>query len=353
MLALQKCFAGMDPRTFWPAAASQVEPYFSDYFALDWLQKYRTDRKKFHKALKTLYPSKLRSIFYHLLIPGLKVLKKYRLPPAHPLLREEIINITLTILDVINEIPTGDVFCRDGSYLYWSPDEIKKNLDSPGWREPKNPEEQKFVGGALRVDGEQMVWSTQTDIYRTSASFLHGLYLTPKRKLLVHEFFDLNSHVWNLKSPIPSVRILLLYHPRSLVEFSFDFANHYLINIPKPFSHLAKYKIEFPGGIPRDFHPSSANIDNLFTTISAHQLTVINKLSDTEKLCKMIELGYYQYREFWQSYREDWAPPPEVWERLSEWKLRYWEKGKPNPDKIEPTNRTLKLFDPRNDHYGD
>lgn len=340
--AICRAEEGMDARESWPAAAGQIEAYFSDIFALQLFQKYRTNKFLFRTAVSFLTLGKIRSLFYHSPIIGLKAVKVER---SCPLTTEDIVGYTVFLIDILKERAKSDPFCRDGKFSAWGAGGVEAQIKNLKWAEVlKEKIRRKVI--YLYLAAESLVWRLQFDIYRTAGSFTHGPYHIPGGVLVVKEFFDLDPYYWQLKNRYHSMRAFLVYEPKT--EINYDFSNH-----PRhrgTSKRLLKFSISVNNYLlkPTGF----AELTDYYERLGSKVSRQVNQMGPTEIVKLGAKINWFMYRNIFEYFGEEGKPDESVFHAIDKLGLKYWRKFDPNRTPKLKSDYYRRLFDPRNNFIG-
>ncbi len=327
---------GMDGTTFWPCHPAQIEAYFSHFFALDLLDKFKEDKRKFERGLKMVKIGVLRQLFYSFAIVGLKVANKFE---GYKIPTRDIVDFTVCILDVVKNQTQGDEYCLDGKNLLLGKFEAEKIVEMSGWQKPENLEKKKILAH-LTVGAEALVWSLFYDFLRQGGVEVHGPYETSKGMLLIRDFYDLDPPVWKTNNKYPQLKMHLLY--QFPIDIKIDFANHLvykkaILEKLKGFLVVSNNKVISIEEIKK--------IDEYYAKLREKQVKSVESLPPLEMVRKGVEIFYYLMKDFFDFYNQDWHPPEEVYNNIKKVGLKYWERYKPT--KREGPSVFRKLYDPR------
>jgi len=194
---------------------------------------------------------------------------------------------------------------------------------------------------------DSLIWSLYFDPYRSAGSEIHGPYLVGNYYILIRDYFDLNpKEIWPIKNRYSSVKMYLKY-PKD-IGIKINFIDQVYSSEP-----LGKELIYFSMLVNGKNVTSLSEINSLFKYFSVlveNQSRKINKLTPLEIIKRGAEIYYYASKDFFKYYKEDWRPSQEVYNRIDNWGLKFWDQYK-GSEKV-PINFFIKLFDPRNDFIG-
>ena len=198
--------------------------------------------------------------------------------------------------------------------------------------------------GNLIVSLDSLIWSLYFDPYRSAGSEIHGPYLVGNYYILIRDYFDLNpQEIWPIKNKYSSIKMYLKYPKDTGIKINFIDQ----VNSAKP---LGKELVSFSILVDGKKITSLEDINSLcsyFSILTEHQSKKVNQLTPQEIIKKGAQIYYYSNRNFFNYYKEDWRPSKEVFDRIDDWGLKFWNQYK-NSEKVS-VNFFMKLFDPRND----
>ena len=340
LLANKNCISTMDTRTVWPANVSQIEACFSDIYSKIFFEKFKSDPKEFEKALNTLRVFAIHNMLHHSKVAGLKVLKKFE---DYSITQKEIVDFIVFMLNVASKRLKGKPFCLNGDYRILDNKEIKEINKNLIWTKSSDLAIKKEVGN-LVVSLDSLIWSLYFDPYRSAGSEIHGPYSVGNYYILIRDYFDLNpQEIWPIKNKHSSVRMYLKYPKDVGIKINF-------IDQVNSFKSLGKELISFSILVDDKNIVSLSKINSLFkyfSVLTKDQSQKVNKLSPSEIITKGAEIYYYASKDFFKYYQEDWRPSQEVYNRIDNLGLKFWNQYK-NSEKVS-ADFFMKLFDPRND----
>ena len=347
LLAIKQTYSDMDiSRTSWPAAAPQIESYFSDIIAVTIFKKFKENPKKCEKALNTLSVFTLYASLYHTEIIGLKVSRIFENYPAS---KKDIIDFTLFIFNIIKKRIQGELFCLDQTHKILPKKEIKKLEKKLKWTKVKNQAIKKEIS-ILTVSLESLIWSLYFDSFTCAGCERQGPYFTNHNKIiLIRDYLNLDpKEIWPIKNKYQSIKMYLQYPQNTGVEL--DYANHI-----KSFKPLRDELISFSIITDKEQITTASEINSLskyFSRLAKNQAKRVNELSPLEIIKKGAEIYYYRYKNFFDYYKEDWRPPQQVYNRIDNLKLKWWNYYKKDKREKKSPAYYVKLFDPRNNFIG-
>lgn len=340
--AVGQAFSQRDERSYWPASATQIEPYFSDIFAVSLFEKYQKSKERFRQGLKLLNAAVLRNALCHNVIIGLKVAKKY----GYPITTQELTDYVNVFFDVIGQKIKNDPFSLDNQFRLLTPKEVNSLCQTLTFVTVNDLKTAKAIAG-LGVTLESFIWSLWFDIFREGGELFHGSYPTGRGTLLIKDFFNLHSEVWQNECQYTSVSLYLLYdHNVSLWADLFD-----RLTFDQPvwdklnsFAIILNQKTVIKNPKEVDL------LDSYFSQQRLLQTRTIKTLRPVEIVRKGIQIHYCLFRKFFEFYKQGWNPPEKIEARIRQRGLKYWERGQ-IPAK-RPREYYQKLFDPRLDFVG-
>jgi len=345
--AIRLTYSDMDiSRTSWPATAPQIEAYFSDIIATTIFNKFKENYKKCEEALNTLSVFTLYASLYHTEITGLKVGKIFN---GYPASKKEIVDFTLFIFNIIRKRIQGKIFCLDKTHKILPEKEIKNLEKKLKWTEAKNQAIKKEIS-ILIISLENLIWSLYFDSFTCTGCERQGPYFVNHNKIiLIRNYFNLNpKEIWPIKNKYQSVRMYLKYPQNTGIKL--DYGNH--IKSSKP---LQNKLISFSIIANKKQITALSEIRSLseyFSRLAKNQAEKVNKLSPLEIIKKGTKIYYYRYKNFFDYYEEDWQPSQQVYDRIDDLKLRWWNYYRSDRSKKKSPEYYVKLFDPRNDFIG-
>lgn len=342
--SLEKAFERAGDKVPWPVHVATIAPYFADPEASDLYSKIKflANQDTPISAVKKLFigPSSTRSTLMDMII-GLKATE-----PA--ISADERMWFVEYMFDVIQEMLTGDLFCRDGRHLILNSQEAQALYEKTPWN--RVDPQLDICRSIHRVSASlhALMWSLYFYGWSDVGFEFHGPYeITSvdgtELKLIVRDFFDTKPILlWESMETFPfnSLRILTLYERET--DINIDIFNH-IVSRTNLLDATVGIYIEANGIVLK----TQEEVEDLRGQISQRVLEqhrLVRSMSREELVKKFIETRYYVFRKLRNHFQEDWRPPTDVLRRISDWGLiEIPQSGPPN------WNLLRRAFDPRND----
>lgn len=344
---IKLAFSNMDvSRTAWPANAQQIEAYFSDIISITIFNKFKENPEKCRQALKQLGAFTLYASLYHTEIVGLKVGKIFE---HYPKTRKDILDFVFFLFEIIEEKIQNKLFCLDKKHQILTENQvikIEKNLKIIKFNNPKIKKEISI----LIISLENLIWALYFDLFSCAGNEKHGHYsITDDNVILVREYFNLNPReIWNIKNKYKSVKIYLKYPKNTNIQL--DCANH--INYSNSLQNkLISFSILVDGKQIKTISEIRF-LSKYFLSLAEKQVRIINKLPPLKIIKKGAEIYYYRYKDFFNFYNENWRPPQQVYDRINNLKLKWWDYYKKDKNDKKTPEYYIKLFNPKNNFIG-
>jgi len=346
---IEEGFSGLNPKTFWPLNAGQIDSYFDVDEALDIYYRLKELRKKFNvEEISDLMPPPdvIRIFLQHNAIIGLKVAKKLGIDEASV---EDRVDFVLFLFDILRQKVRNDIFCLDGKNLILSEEQVDKVLGELKWNEPLDEEEKKKIA-FLTVMGNTLAHTLFYDTFMTGGFFIHGPYSAEKgfgegAVLVVRDFHNLNPiELWpDLKMPFSKMKIFVVYKN---LDFKLNFVNR-PVTMDTIADKLVAYKIFLD-----DKEIGIDEVDETLEVIkevAKGQSGKVNSFSDLDKVRKGAEIAFYLFRDLRKYMGDDWRPPKTVEETIVKFGDKFIEEFKYK--EIPDMKHWRRIFDPRDDYY--
>jgi len=323
---------------FWPFGPGQVDSYFEDILSVTLFEKFKEDPEKFKEALNLLPANYLRWYFLPFVILGLKLARNY---DNFQITNQEMVNLVATVWEVLKGQVSSDPFCLDGKSLVLTADEVKSKLAEKSWLDNSFKKQINI----LSVDLEAYIWSIDFDIFAYGV-FWHGPYFSEGKTLVIKQFSDLDSSVWDINEKYTNIEILFVFNKE--IDITIDFMGHALFS-SEIWEYFEKAQV-LVDGKPLESISQVAEISEYFASKSSQQVDKIKKMTPEELIIKGGEVYYYMLRKFFEFYKEDWRPPETFYFRVKKWGLQYWDQFKQDVSVVKkPENAFFsRLYDPRN-----
>ncbi|MBI2589476.1 hypothetical protein HYW32_00365 [Candidatus Berkelbacteria bacterium] len=350
LATIEKVFANMDTRTFWPLNGGQIGAYFEVAEALDIykrLMALRT-RKDLAAIAKLLPPPDiLRNFIENNGLIGLKVAHQLKLADIDSRARTDYL---LFLFDLLAEKTQNDIFCHDGKNLLLTQGEIDHLLATMRWQVVEKTLEQKTLANLI-ITASQFAYSLYYDIYMVGGFYLHGPYDVARRFgrnaiLIIRDYHNLKPHLlWpELRLDLNSLRLFTIYRG---LDFKINFANH-----PDSTTSVADKLIAYYAELDsrRLKHDDIPALTDKLEQLATIQARTIMAWSDHKKVKKGAEIAYYLFRNFRIATGTDWSPPIDVKQTIDSFgdefikRFHYFEA----PPGLA---HWRKIFDPRIDYY--
>ncbi len=345
---IEHIFTGMDPHTAWPLKAGQVDAYFDATEAVDMYSRLTTLRKTHTiKEIAHMLPPAdiIRLFLQHNAIIGLKVAKNIG---TASISKEQRIEYTEFLFDILKEKTHNDIFCHDGKNLLLNKEEIHHILTNTPWNVPQSEKEKRDLA-VLTIISNNLCYTLFYDIYMAGGFYIHGPYDASQKFgegtiLLIRDYHNLDPReLWpELNMPYQSLKIYAIYKD---LDLKLTFANH-PVSTTSIGDKLIAYKVVLDGREvrPEDIHTISMQ----FEKIIEEQTTNIKAMTDLDKVRKGIEIAYYLFKDFREKTGAHWKPPviiEQTIQQFGETFIKQFEKPSKDPKFYR------KLIDPRIDEY--
>lgn len=338
---LEQIHKGMDVRTFWPCNSPQIEAYFSDIISTSFYEKFKADKSEFIRAIEKLPVGALRSFLFSSGIIGLKAAKKFE---EYSISTSEVVNFVACVTGIIKDKVYSDEFCLDGHNRILSDAEIAEIIEETDWQTARTERTKRRIIG-LTMTAQSLAWALYFDMYFYGHISLHGPYSLDDEILLIWDFFDLKPPIWKkFKNEYPKIRICLRYGGD--IKIKIDMAEH--MTSGPIFEKLMFYDARSGERVIESFRDLE-ELRVYYQKLAREQVKRVKSLKPLEIVKKGAELFYYQFRQFFSHYGEDWYPPAKVYQRIGKLGLKYWNRYKLGKDAPRrPASYFKKLYDPRN-----
>jgi hypothetical protein len=347
--AIEEAFSGMDPRGSWPLNGGQVDAYFDAIESLDMYKRMMSLHKRLSikgLAKRLPPPDILRLFLEHNAVIGLKVADKFGIQKVCFSDRIKYLDI---LFQVIETKTHNDIFCADGKNLLLSSPEVQVLAKHAHWKHSDSVLENKTISYLATVLNHYC-YSLFFDIYMAGGFYLHGPYDVSKHfgsgaSMLVRNYRDLCPlDLWpDISFPFKKMQILTVYKD---LDLKINFAN-----LPDSSGHMSKQILSYTvyaDGEPVEHDEFEALIKQIEASIRA-QTKRVNSLNDLDKVRKGAEIAYYLFRDFRESFGDDWRPPKEVEENIQIFGDKFVTRFKYS--KKPDIGHWRKLYDPRNNYF--
>ncbi|MBU0467148.1 MAG: hypothetical protein KJ718_05925 [Nanoarchaeota archaeon] len=346
--AIESGFSGLNPKTFWPLNAGQIDSYFDVDEALDMYYRLVKLKEKFNiKEISDLMPPPdvIRIFLQHNAIVGLKESKELGIDDVSIKGRVDYI---LFLFDILKQKVRNYIFCGDGKNLILSQEEVEEILQKSGWNKPVDEKEKKKVA-FLNAMGNNLAYTLFYDTFVTGGFYIHGAYdardiFGEGAVLVVRDYHDLNpTEIWpDLEMPFSEMKIFVVYKD---LYFKLDFMNH-PITIDTVSDKLIAYKVFIDD---KEIKIDSVDeVIGVLSRLASNQSKKINSLSDLDKVRKAAEISYYLFRNLGKYIGDDWEPPKMIEETIDKFGEKFIEEFRYK--EIPDMRHWRRLFDPRDDY---
>jgi len=345
--ALERAFKTTGAIAPWPVHVSIPSIYCGDHEASDLFSKFKKIVKEGQskKIISKLFdgPSVAKALLMDT-ICGLKVAK-----PRISV--KERVKFVDSVLEAVEEMQAGDIFCRRGANLILDSNEIKKISAQTPWIWLKTVKEKQTLGRSIykaSASAKSLIWSLYFYGWDDVGYEVHGPYKIKmengkKYQLVITDYFNLKpTLLWpDVESfPYSSVCLMALY--TATADLSVDMFIHF-VNKGGLFNNTTALYLE-ANGVPIRTQEAAESLSKRILTRVSRQHKIIEAMSKEEVIKKFIESRYYAFRKWRWYFQEDWRPPQEVLRRIKDWGIIEILPGK------APTWKELsKAFDPRTD----
>lgn len=347
--AMEEAFSGMDPRGFWPLNGGQIDAYFDVIESLDMYKRVMSLSKRMSikgLAKRLPPPDILRLFLEHNAIIGLKVADKFNLQKVSFSDRMKYLDI---LFKVIEEKTRNDIFCADGKNLLITQKEAGLLAKHVEWNFAESESDKKIIS-YFAVILNNYCYSLFYDIYMAGGFYMHGPYDVSKyfgssTTMLVRNYRDLRPRdLWqDIQFSFKKMQILTIYKD---LDLRINFSNH--PDSDKSMSHQIISCAVYADGEPVEHDEFEALIKQAEFAIKS-QTARINSLSSLSKVRKGAEIAYYLFKDFRESFGDDWRPPEEVAKNIDAFGDKFIKQFKYS-EKPE-LKHWRKLFDPRNNYF--
>jgi hypothetical protein len=346
--SLEKAFAATGEIAPWPIHVSIPSIYGGDYEAADLFSKFKEISREDQppKIISKLFdgPSVAKALLMDL-IPGMKV--------ARPSISvEERVLFTDGILEAIEEMQAGDIFCLDGTNRILDSYEVKKLFKQTPWIWLKTQKDKKTLGHSFykaSASVKSLIWSLYFYGWDDVGYEIHGPYKIgaedgSKYQLVITDYFNLKpTLLWPKLDTFPyrTVQLLALYPENA--ELSVDMFIHFF-NKGDLLEMTEGVYFEANGVPLRTIEAAESLSTEILERVSVQHKT-IQAMSKEHIIKKYIESRYYAFRRWRWYFGEDWRPPQKVFDRIKEWGIiDIPAGGGPSWEELK------KAFDPRTDY---
>ncbi len=345
--ALERAFATTGEIAPWPIHIATIFPYFTDIEAADLFAKLKliSKEKQPLKILRRLQvgPSAVKALLMDLIV-GLKVAK-----PAISM--KERAWFVEYIFDILENMQSGDIFCREGRNLILTPPEVQKFYQETPWLWLESKESKQNLGRSIykaSASTKALIWSLYFYGWDDTGYEIHGPYEVAGDKgkrfrLVVTDYFDPKpTLLWKSieASPYNSIRLLALYNEEA--DLSVDIFCHF-VNKGNLLDTTAAIYLE-ANGVPIRTRERAEVLSSSILERVSRQHELIEAMNKREIIKKYIESRYYAFRKVRMYFGENWYPPKEIIQRIQDWKvIEIPESGGATSEDLK------KAYDPRTD----
>lgn len=346
--ALENAFASTGEIAPWPIHVSIPSIYCGDYEAADLFSKFKkiAQEDQFKKILSKLFdgPSVAKALLMDL-ICGLKVAKP-------PISVKERVWFTDSMLEAVEEMQAGDIFCRDSTNQILDVHEVEKLFEQTPWIWLKTGKDKEALGRSIykaSASAKSLIWSLYFYGWDDVGYEIHGPYKIgigdgEAYQLVITDYFNLKpTLLWpKIESfPYRTIKLMALYPEDA--NLSVDMFIHFfnkgdLLEITEGIYLDAN-------GVPLRTSEATKSLSKEVLKKVAEQHREIEAMGKEEIIKKYIESRYYAFRKWRWYFGEDWRPPQKVFDRIKEWGIIEIPQGE------GPTwNELKKAFDPRTNY---
>jgi len=326
----------------WPIHVGAVAPYFSDVEARDIYDKLKMISKQDQpkKILRKLVvaPAVTKALLMDLIV-GLKAARP-------PISARERVWFVEYIFDVLEEMMTGDIFCRDGTNLLLTKNEAQKLSNQISWIWLNSEKELGRSIYKASASTKSLIWSLYFYGWDDIGYEIHGPYKVQlannkKALLVITDYFDIKpTLLWPSMITFPhhSIRLMALYDPKT--DLKIDIFCH-MVNKGDLLNNTVGLYLEANDLPIRTKEGAEALSKELLERVMK-QHKALETMKKEEIIKKYIESRYYAFRRWRIYFGEDWYPPKKVLERIKKWGIiELKETGGPTWEELK------KAFDPR------
>jgi hypothetical protein len=292
-----------DPHRWWPRSYLPYSPLFAANFHARWVEQWRRIPRE------PATPYARGTAIWVLLAMASRSLKAMCEV-------QERCGIFLDLLEDIQAVTAGDIFCRDGAHRVLAQPEAQGLVDRLSFREAGERQSDRayaVLNATLLAYSEAVFFSANCTVRD-----VHGPYEVDYRgqpcQLLVRDYYRLRDAQLEpgTAGVVPdSVRACSLYD--SSVRFSFSVLNDYTSDRPLPGSIVAQAVEISPGegGPPAGeisaVRQLTGELSEVITSVSAP----IREADPQAQTLEILRRTYYRASPVAAAVGEDWEPDPE------------------------------------------
>lgn len=328
----------------WPIHIATIFPYFCDLEAAELFERLRSVAPQGREAVARLHVnSSVAKALLMDLVPALK-----EVPGVSKADRCWLVE---TVLDSLEVIDHGDIFCRDGRYRKMTDAQVTALSGLARWSLQANQPVVCRAAYRLSAAAQALIWSLFFYGWTDVAFEIHGPYRVngqdgQPRDLVVREFFDLRPlPVWSeLENDATVESVMLLAEMKVTANSRVDIFNHltHRGNLHEQTTAVAV----FLNGAPV---ADAATLDSALQKIvqaMRKQHARVEALGRNELIYRFIETRYYAFRNWRTPFGVEWRPPAEVRQRLQTWKpITIPLEGGPSREELR------RAYDPRDEFH--
>jgi hypothetical protein len=214
----------------WPFSISEINWYRTKFWAKEVftiLKKLERKGISLKEIAKLCYgPSSLSHWLY---LPEIATIVP-EVDPFEGLTKEEGVKFIEKTIDLISLQRKGDIYCRNGKNIIFSPEEVEKTLNTVDLKTPSQVE--KNTLGKLNAVLWQYTILIQAGDRHCSQEF-HGPYQIGRGTLFVRDYFNLKPICWDFCKQFPYQK-LTIFEVYTDVEIKIDMFNHFQTSAPLP-----------------------------------------------------------------------------------------------------------------------
>jgi len=253
-----------------------------------------------------MYPSRIVHLMYQFLEKPTSKIETHR--------RTQVAKNLLQYIDILRN---GNLFCKNKKNTVWSSEEITNVLSNLPIKNVSNLSEAEKTKSIV----SQIIVALSCYcelLYFANLAFgreYHGPYVVNLGQILVREFYDLKPSFWNFSQnfPFTTAKFLTVY-PQSL-EIQFDFAGRLYIHQPLGPQLLGIY-IEIDG---KPISVENEKLEQIFKMIQKSINEALKEIKDMTKvqlMTKYVEAHFWVLKPLNDRVNIEWQPSQELYTRI-------------------------------------